>query len=62
MVLKTKMSVSDSLGSKDWPCLLWSAVFFLCNSIILDRKQLIQYDLVSHKRFCYNIFCQMFIF
>ena len=51
MALKTKMSVSDSLGSKDCPCLLWSAIFFLCDSTILDRKQLIQYDLVSHKRF-----------
>lgn len=51
MALKTKMSVSDSLGSKDCPCLLWSAIFFLCDSTILDRKQLIQYDLLSHERF-----------
>lgn len=51
MALETKMSVSDSLRSKDWPCLLWSAIFLLRDSTILDRKQLIQYDLVSHKRF-----------
>lgn len=62
MALKTKMSVSDSLGSKDRPCLLWSAIFLLRDSTILDRKQLIQYDLVSHKWFRWNIFCQMFIF
>lgn len=52
MALTTKMSVSDSPGSKDWSCLLWSAIFLLCDATILDRKQLIRYDLVSHKRFC----------
>ena len=49
MALKTKMSVSDSLGSEDWPCLLWSVIFLPCDSTILDRKQLIQYDLISHR-------------
>lgn len=50
MALKTQMSVSDSQGSEDCPSLLWSAIFFLCDSTILDRKQLSQYDLVTHKR------------
>lgn len=49
MALKAKMSVSDSLGSKGWPCLLWSAIFLFRDSTMLDRKQLIQCDLVSPK-------------
>lgn len=51
MVLKTRVSVGDSLGSKDWPCLLWSAIFLPCVSTILDRKQLSQYDWESYTRF-----------
>lgn len=51
MALKTRVSVGDSLGSKDWPCLLWSAIFLPCVSTILDRKQLTQYDWESYTRF-----------